>query len=271
MTNSSGPEFGDTQAITHMLDSMRKGQLEATHDGTSLEIGRKLGEGGTKTVYEAVINSNPFALAFPNATDGVQIMTQKWKVALQEPANTDKIKAIGLFLNPICEVMKVNINGAPFPILKMARYQDLPFQIMDGKNPRSSTVDTEILPKQLDDATFEEYFSSILPDLQSLIQNGVRVGIDSVNICIVDGKPRIFLSDLGNAEFELIPRETMSKISEKYVMFASGAFLNGLTETEYQKHKVFFDGETFSVNNDNNITHRLSERLLRNINDAGVS
>jgi hypothetical protein len=271
MTNSSGSEFGNTQAITHMLDNMRKGKLEMTHGKNHIEIGKKLGEGGTKTIYEAVIEGNPFALAVPNTVDGAERMTQKWKVALQEPKNTEEIRSLGIFTNPTCETLPVDINGVPFIVIKMTRYQDLSFQIMDGKNPTSSTVKNEVLPKQLNDTRYEEYFSSIIPDLQTLIKNGVRVGRDSINICIVDGHPRIYLSDVGNAKFEPFPEKTIPEIVEKYVIYAQGAFLNSLTETEFQKHKTFFDSEIFDFNNPDNMNHKIIDKLLKGTSHTEVS
>ena len=262
MTDFPTAEFGNTQALTHMIDSMRKGQLEVTHEEDSLEVGKRLGEGGTKTVYEAVIGDSPFALAVPNIVDGVEVMTQKWKVVLQEPANTERVRGMELFANPTCEALPVSINGVSFTAIQMARYQDLPYQVMDGKNSRSSTVTGDVLPIELTGDSFEEYFGSIVPDVQSLINNGVWVGIDSLNICLVDGKPRIFLSDLGGAEFEEIPEETRARVAERYVSNAFSAFLNGLTEAEYQKHKEFFDGEPFEFNNPDKVTHKISQKVL---------
>lgn len=266
MSDSPTSELGNTQALTHMMDTMRKGQLEVAQQGRPLEIGKRLGEGGTKTVYEAAIGDGHFALGFPNTVDGVERMTQKWKVALQEPANTARVREMGLFANPICEALPVDINGVPFTVIKMARYQDLPYQIMDGKDSRASTVKTEVLPTELDRNSFESYFESVIPDVQTLLTNGVRVGVDSLNVCLVDGKPRIFLSDLGSADFEEISDEVRPRVAERYVGNAFSAFLNGLTEAEYQKHKPFFDGEHFKFDNPNNVTHEISERVLHGLN-----
>ncbi len=265
---TSGIELGNTQALTHMIESMRKGKLEVVYNDTPLEIGRKLGEGNTKTVYDAIIEGNPFALGLPNTVDSIDTvktvtsMVQEWTVALQEPANTDRIRAMGLFVNPTCEVMRVDINGVPFPILKMTRYQDLSFQVMDGSNSHSSTIDSNLLPEEFDDAYYEEHLANMLPDLQVLTQNGAQVNEDSINICIVDRKPRIYFSDLGDAEFELIPEEGLPGIAKRYTMHLHLTFKNGLTEAECQKHRAFFDSNLFRANNSENIYHRLNRRLL---------
>lgn len=266
MSDFPTSELGNTQALTHMMDSMRKGQLEVAHQGTTLVIGKRLGEGGTKTVHEAVIGDGHFALGFPNVVDGVERMTQKWEVALQEPANTAKIREMGLFANPICEALPVEINGVPFTVIKMARYQDLPYQIMDGKDSRASTVRGDVLSVELERDSFEGYFESVIPDIQTLITNGVKIGKDSLNVCLVDSKPRVFLSDLGSAEFGEIPEEARARVAERYVDNVFSAFLNGLTEAEYQKHKPFFDGEHFQFDNPNTVTHEISEKVLQGLN-----
>src|SRR5690606_26119617 len=120
-------------------------------------------------------------------------------------------------------------------------------------NPTSSTMSGSILPQQLDAASFEEYFGSILPDIERMLRNGVRVSKDSINICLVDGKPRIFLSDLGDAKFDEIPKDRFRTFAEGYVGFAEESFINSLDEEEYQKHKPFFESEAFSFNNAYNI------------------
>lgn len=262
MTDTPSSEIGSNQALTHMIDSMRKGQLDITHEGTNLEVNKKLGNGGTKTVYEAVNNGSVFALALPNTVDGVERMTKKWNVALQEPTNTERVRSLGLLANHTCVPLSVNINGVPFTALQMTRYQDLPFPIMDGKNVTSSTVTGDILPADVNDSKFEEYFGKIIPDIRVMIQNGIQVGRDSINICLVNGEPRIFLSDLGNAQFESFTEEQRQPVSERYISFALSAFQNCLTESEYQKHKVFFESEPFKFNNPNSITHRLSEKVV---------
>jgi hypothetical protein len=268
MMDAIGSELENTQGLTHMMDSMRKGNLVVIHDSNPITFNRKLGTGGTKTVYEALIVDNPFALAVPNTVDGVEKMTQKWRVALQEPANTERVREMGFFTNPTCEAMPVSINGVPFTVLKMARYQDLPFQVMDGKNASSSTVTEDLLPDQLDAKIFEDYFATITPDVGALINNGVRVGLDSLNVCLVDGKPRIFLSDLGAAKFEDIAQDDRPRIVERYISNVFSAFLNGLTEAEYQKHKSFFDSESFKFDNPNNVTSELTRRALKNMDSA---
>jgi hypothetical protein len=251
------PELGSIHSLIHMLESMRKGQLEITSDGSPVRVDKKVGSGGTKNVYRAVIGDEPFALGLPNTVDGVEIMRQKWSVALSEPANTARIRELGLLTNPVCEILPVSINGVPFPAIRMALYQDLPYRIMDGKNPSESTVTTDVLPEQLDEDSFQEYFTRVASDVRQMIEKGVRVKTDSLNLCILDGSPRIFLSDLGGAEFEPIPDDIKAQVAERYIGSAFSTFLNGLTESEYQRSKDSFGGPLFKYDNPDNIQHRL--------------
>ena len=261
MYDSSNLELGSPQALTHIMDTMRKGRLDIKQNGIPLNIGKKLGAGGTKTVYEANLDDKRFAIAVPNTVDGIERMTQKWKVALQEPAKTKKIRSLGLLANPDYEAMPVDINGVSFTALKMARYEDLPYQIMDGKSLYSSTVNTDLLPTELNENIYEQYMSNIVPDIQVMLENGLRVGVDSINICIVDEKPRIFLSDVGDAEFGAISKENIPSYAKKYIIFALSAFTNGLTENEYRKHKVFFDSDSFDYRSPDNIISKIVGRL----------
>lgn len=246
-----------------MLESVDKGQLEVYFENNPVTISKKLGEGGTKRVYDATIDGEFFALAISNVVDGAEKMMRKWSLVRQEPSNTDRVRVIGLFTNPICELIPVSINGVPFTALKMKRNQDLPFQIMDGKNFHHSTNTDDILSEQLNIYQFEDYFEGIVDDIKMLLQNGVRLDIDSINICIVDGKPRIYLSDLGPAVFKPFSNDEISSVAENYVMFAVGAFLNGLTELEFQRHRVFFEGEAFDFNSTSSVFRRLLEKVLR--------
>lgn len=262
---SDGGELSNDQAMTHLLESMRAEKLDVKHENKVVSLGDKLGSGGSKTVYDAVVDGEPFALALPNTTDDVQKMRQKWQNVLKEPDNTEKVRGLGLYTNPTCEVVPTSINGVIFPALKMARYQDLPFPIVDSKNVTSSTVNGNLLPGTLTIDAYQELMASILPDLEIMIKNGVQVGSDSINICLIEGKPRIYLNDLGTAVFKPFQDDQIPQVAEMYISNANGAFLNGLTEPEYQKHNTFFNGDAFKFNNPQNITKVLSQKLIERV------
>lgn len=259
-------ELGNTHALTHMIDTMRKGQLDITYAGKPVVVNKKLGAGGSKTVYDAQVEDKPYALAVPNTVDGVETMFKKWKITLQEPINTNQVRKLGFYANPICEAFSVNLNDVPFSVLKMARYQDLPYPVMDGKDSHASTVKENILPVVLDEVSFEDLMSSTVPDIQSLIQNGLRVGVDSISICLINGKPRIFLSDLGDMKTEPFPEDRISSVAREYASHVYSAFVQGLTEEEYQRHKVFFGGEFFKYSNPNSLRNKLGEKVQKSLN-----
>lgn len=265
MSDLSSPELGNTQALTHMIDTMRKGQLDFGSQGNPVQRIRKLGGGGTKTVYDVVIDEGHFALAVPNTVDDLQTMIEKWRVALQEPANTKMVRSLGFYTNPVCEALPTSINGVSFTVLKMGRYEDLPYPIMDGKDPHASTIRGNVLPTVLDEGSFEELIGYTVSDIQSLIRNGLRVGVDSINICLINGKPRIFLSDLGDMRVEPFPKDRILPVAREYAAHAYSAFVQGLTEQEYQKHKAFFGGEFFKFSNPNNLRGRLGEKVEKSL------
>lgn len=228
------------QELTQMLDTIRKGQIDVIANGNPIQIGQKLGSGGSKTVYDAVLGGDHFALALPNIVDGVEVMERKWQSVLQEPDSTSRVRDLGIRVNTRCELLPVTVNGVPFQALLMHRYEDLPFKVLDGKNPTFSRgLQTQV--EKFDSETFQQIFDPVLSDLAVMIKGGVRVGKDSINLCWQDNALRVFLSDLGSAQFEDITASDFGRYSKYYSMFALDAFINTLPEQVYQQNKYFFD------------------------------
>lgn len=233
------PEVQRQYEVEHMLDTMRKGQLAIEANGRPVTVGKRLGAGGSKTVYDAVLDENSFALALPNTTDGYVRMMEKWSVVEREPENTAKLRELGLLVNPICEILPATINGISFPALRMTRYEDLPFEVRDSKNLTSSVHRSTFVPENgLTDENFRELFSSVTPDLLNLLKNRVSLHQDSINICIEAGKPRLYLNDLGDAEWNGTASEFESRY---YAQAVIRAFAAALTEDEWQTNKSFFE------------------------------
>ena len=64
--------------------------------GENLSIMGKLGEGGTKSVYEAVLNGANVAISVPNFIDSRETRDQKWSEVKKEPERTAFLKEKGL-------------------------------------------------------------------------------------------------------------------------------------------------------------------------------
>lgn len=254
----------NSRSLTALIESMREGRLDIMSDGgRPVTVVEQIGEGGSKTIYDVDIESQRYALALPNIVDDAEIMLAKWKVVLQEPVKTERVRHIGLPVNTVCESFPVQVNGAPFPALLMARYQDLPFEVRDTKNPNTSIWKTPILAgKILDAQSLQVILRDATSDLSTMIRNGVQVMRDSMNLCIDRGQLRIFLNDLGSASFERISTGDRQDCAKTYCNWAVGAFLNALTEPEYQTNKRFFD-DKLSGDTAEGYYQALSQEVLR--------
>ena len=244
-------EYSTAEAV-HALDptmfetslvAIRSSNFQITHDDSAVDIHGKLGGGGTKTAYDASVGGESFALALPNTTDSTSIALAKWQVALNEPKATDAMREMGFIVNPVCEVMPVNIDDTPFPAIKMARYQDMPIQIRDGKNHSSSVIKNDLFPDSLSLDSFMDGTGEIRTDIAALIRKGVGIGRDSFNVCIANGQMRLYFNDLATAKFEPISPEDAKDYAEYYSRLAVGTIMNGMSHGEFQRQQKFFDEE----------------------------
>jgi hypothetical protein len=267
MTDYEGEvdDIAREQQLHQMLESLRRGKFDLKSGDKQIILAKSLGTGGTKTVYDAAIDNQHFALALPNTVDSVGIMESKWTIVMQEPHNTERVRILGINTNPVCETIDLSVNAIPFKGLRMMRYQDLPFQIIDGKNPSSSTIEQPLLPQQLTEHSFRSLFSGIQSDIAILIRNGVQLGADSFNLCVTDNGLRIYLNDLGSTEFSRFLPNELHDVCGTYIRTAISALINGLSETEFQKHKAFFEGNAFKLNNQNRISNIMSNTLYEEL------
>ena len=256
----------DPASLTPLIESMREERLDiVSTEGRPITVVAELGGGGSKSVYDIIIGNRHYALALPNIVDDVETVLEKWSAVLQEPMKTERVRRIGLPVNTICEILPVQVNEVAFPALLMARYQDLPYEVRDAKNPNTSIRKTPVLRGQsLDMQSLTNVLGGVLSDLSTMIGNGVQVMSDSVNLCIDQGQPRIFLNDLGSATFERVSTGDLPEYAETYSRWAVGAMLNALSEPEYQANKRFFDRELGS-DALGGLYQALSQEILRNL------
>ncbi len=235
----------DHDAFAVTFEAMKQGNPQLSHRGVSFELGRVLGEGGTKTVYDTRIFDEPLALALPNKEDGVVKAAQKWQEALREPSATDVVRSLGFFVNTRCEVTQIGVNGTTFPAITLTRYSDLAIEVRDHKNARSSVVKGDIFtePPTLD--SFIETSRGVARETAALIEHGVLVCRDSVNIGRDDNGLHLFLNDLAKTEFEDLNEQDAAHYADRASKWAIGAILGGLSWQEYDKYSNFFDGDDF--------------------------
>lgn len=234
-------------------------------DPVALEREKPLGSGGTKQVYAVVYKGRRYALALPGVgTDPSDIIKEKWEEALHEPENTDKIRALGLLTNPLCKTVKAEVNGVDFPVIVMKRYEDLPFEIRDSKNRKTSSIGaTELVSAQMDDADILRLFDPLLEEIYVLLQYGVRLSSDSINLCVKNREAHFYFNDLGRAVFQPMDDETLRRYAEYYVGRAVYTFLVGLTHQEGRNIEKDHDFEK--------IGKMLLERVLDALSEGSSS
>jgi|GEM_PF-2534437 len=244
ITQDQSVESLDETVIERISESRHEAGLELTHRGRPIELtsDEPIGTGGSKEVYSAKIGNEHYALAIPASDiDVPSVIKEKWEIVLREPENTEQLKRLGFYTNDLLRTEVVQINGTDFPAVVMHRFEDLPFEVRDSKNRSSSTGQTEIFPGAANPANIPDRLRHITAEVKSLLQNGVRIGLDSFNLCVIKGEPHLYFNDLGTARFQPFTEEDYRHYVNVYSNAAAWALINGCTETEYQQVKDYLD------------------------------
>jgi hypothetical protein len=235
------------KSMGDVLSFERSGDLSMSLASEKIDISGELGNGGSKKVYDVTIRGHNFALALPNAIDDTKTAAAKWKDALGEPENTERLRALGFITNSLCGIIPLEVNGTSFPALIMRRYQDEEFEIRDSKNPTSSVGQTPIIPEGSQATEVPRLIETLARDIANLIKENIRLKRDNFNICILNGELRIYLNDLGVVDYEEIGSEEEEAFINSYTEHTVTAFINALAEEEYQLHKQYLDASTGEI------------------------
>lgn len=237
--------------IKEISKSRVEGKFELTQNGQPIEIksDKSLGAGGSKEVFDAEIGGLRYALAVPAAgIDPAEIIEEKWQDVLEEPGNTARLRQLGFYANEVCEILPIKINGFDFPALRMRRFQDLPYEVRDTKNPHSSTGNSWILGKEgtseLDQEKVSAAVKALSIEINSLIEQGVKLKRDSFNFCLDHDQPHLYFNDLGAAKFEEIAESEKAGYIKYYSHHAATALIMAPRNEEYNKIKDSIDYET---------------------------
>ena len=149
-------------------------------------IGQFIGGGGTKSAYKVTINDEEMCILLPSGG---------WGEALNEVANTKKLKDLGLLTNDYCQIIKVNADGQTIPALVSKPYDKHSFIMFDIKNPNTQ-LDEYIDVAQISEETLPSICSELVKDVKLLSKNNIALGCDSINLAFKDGKLRLYLNDL---------------------------------------------------------------------------
>lgn len=228
--------------LINVCNVMEEWEFPIVIDQETVKVCQKnlLGGGSTKQVYDITLNNYHFALALPNTNDDIETLITKWERVLFEPQTTDYLRNIGFLVNPISKIVPVKIGSVIFPAIIMARYQDINFGILDGRNNHSSTVKCNILPKPLNEETFLNFLQNGVPDLKKLIKNKIQLEGDSFNVGIVNSLPRVYLGDLGLPRYNF-PNWNDEAYAKNYVNYFVNALKNGMWWKEYEANEIFFE------------------------------
>ena len=148
--------------------------------------GRWIEGGGSKCAYRVNLNEEEVCILLPH---------QNWSAALNEPQNTMIIKKLGLLTNDYCKIIPVEVDGVKIPALVAKPYDKHSFKIFDKKNPNDA-LDKYIDINTIKEENIEEIFEPLMKDIKTLIDNNIRLGYDSFNIALKDGKLRLYINDL---------------------------------------------------------------------------
>jgi hypothetical protein len=206
-----------------------------THDGRPVVIYRELGSGGTKTVYDARLDSGRVAMGVPNSTGSAFSIMHKWSRALTEPDTTSRLRDLGLAVNTRCDVVPVAVDNTPLDSIVMHRYGDLPYEVRDSKNLHSSSFRSDIFHDTVANHTeIAGRLDPMVADIHTLLTHGVRLYRDSFNLRREqDGALGFYFNDLGDARIEPFTPEDRLLAVQRYSSLGVTALTEGLTPQEF--------------------------------------
>ena len=192
-----------------------------------------LGSGTSKEVYDVEIEGQHYALGLSGIIDPTSHIIWKWRQVIKEPDNTRRLRDLGLIVNDICEIVPATVNGYEFPLILMKKYTDHPFTIYDSKNKHRNNNPLIGMDDKVTVETASQLFSQIAKEIALLVRNGVKLGTDNFNLCMIHGTPHLYFYDLGSASFEGIPQKDVSTYVRYYAKYAMDAFLNSFSFDVY--------------------------------------
>jgi hypothetical protein len=205
-------------------------------DGRPVELHSELGSGRTKIVYDAHIGDEHWAIGFPHPWHTTQEARTDWQEALREPAATDYLRSGGFLVNDCCRLLPVTVDNIPFPAIGFTPYADLPFDVLDGKNPHSSSVSRGFFTEPVDETGLRALMRGVQNDIGLAVAGGVRLKMDSLNIGRQKGVTRLYLNDLAETTIRPISPAERLKIAGDYIAYSISALMVGGGEYRYRRY-----------------------------------
>lgn len=229
--------------VVQVIQSRRSAELPGKDVINALEIeGRVanppkfLGSGGSKEVFDVEIGEEHYAVALCGLQDTPERVIQKWESVLKEPVNTALLKARGFYVNDMCEVRNIRVNGVEFPALVMKRFEDHSFEIYDSKNIGKNANRLFDERTELSDEKMMSLMSPISDEIIRLVRDGIRLGRDNFNLCVSEDQMHLYFNDLGPTRVEPFLDDEKKRVIAHYVMYAVGAVVSSVNEETYRNN-----------------------------------
>lgn len=253
-------------SVVQIIRSRRSAELPGKDVITTLEVegqvadrSKFLGSGGSKEVFDVEVGGEHYAVALCGLQDTPERVIQKWENVLKEPVNTALLRARGFYVNELCEVKNIKVNGVEFPALVMKRFEDHPFQIYDSKNIGKKANQLFNDKTELSDDKMITLMSSISDEIARLIRDGIRLGRDNFNLCVSEGQMHLYFNDLGATRVEPFSADEKRRVIDHYVMYAVGAVISSVSEETYRNNPY--------VHQMGNLGNTLEMRLKKQISE----
>jgi hypothetical protein len=181
--------------------------ISMMYQGKPLDV-KFINSGGTKEVYQAVINGESRAIAIPGWKKAPRPLAESWRNALKEPEQIELLRKLGIKVNDHYSIQPLTVDGVDIPAIFMKPYDKHDFIILDKKNPSQNphiNYPSEAIDSQ---SKLMDSVSGMVSDITKLVSNSITLDGDSVNTAVVDGKPRLFINDInGNIVNKKLTKE----------------------------------------------------------------
>jgi hypothetical protein len=241
--SKKGREMLTVDGLRSIQESLEAGRTYGRPD--SIEIGcnparihGRLGSGGTKEVYDVEIGNQRYAVSVPGACKDPERLTSLWWSSLGEPDVSRKFRELGLLVNNLSEVVRGRVNGIPFPLLIMGRYEDQELPVYDSKNSHGNRNPLVSEDTHITREGFLSLCKMPVEDVAVVVRNGIMIDGDSFNYAQSNegDSNGIFFMDFGNAEFLQLTRAGRRDSAKLYAGSAIDAVMASFGRT-YGKNK----------------------------------
>lgn len=226
-------------------------------DGDETEVHQYLGGGGSKEVYDVEIDGEGYALGLLKFSDPEEGFQSDFWEAPSEPEFIDRARDSDIPTYDVYERACVEIDGKRQPAFLMTRDQDHEYPVYDSKDgDRNHTLLNDITTRD----QLLDLVDPMATDISGMIGAGIPAGLDSFNICEIDGEPRVFYTDPPAEEIQDVNE---SEIAGYYSDYALVALVNTAEPEAFRNDAVenLTDRSEYRDSVENYLKQRAMEEL----------